>query len=299
MSTTDVSGIAALVAARFPTKTNAQLRACLQTGVDDLGTAGRDIYFGYGRVNALKAVQCGGSGTVQGYVRNATNNVAIAGATVLLVGTARTVTTDANGFYQMTSVPAGARSFTASKTGFISLTQGVTVPSGGAVNRDFSLSPAMAAGQWRIVLTWNANPSDLDSHLWLPAGSPSYHIAYFSRGSSTAWPWARLDVDDVTGYGPETVTIYQNYAGTYRYGVHWYSGSGTWSTSGAVVRFYRGATLWATRTVPASTSAYRWWYLVNFNAQNGAMTWVNLIQSGTPAPYSVKMDAASATSKPK
>lgn len=51
-----VSGVAALVWTRYPTWSNAQVRQRLQQTAIDLGAAGRDQYFGYGRVDALRAV---------------------------------------------------------------------------------------------------------------------------------------------------------------------------------------------------------------------------------------------------
>lgn len=53
MATPHVAGVAAVIARRGGTP--AQWRAKLQTSVDDLGTAGRDTVFGFGRVNLAKA----------------------------------------------------------------------------------------------------------------------------------------------------------------------------------------------------------------------------------------------------
>ena len=52
-----VAGVAALVLSVNPNLTPAQLTTILQTSADDLGTVGLDQQFGYGRVNAAKAVQ--------------------------------------------------------------------------------------------------------------------------------------------------------------------------------------------------------------------------------------------------
>ncbi len=54
-----VSGVAALLLAQNGGRTNAELRTLLESTADDLGAAGRDVYFGYGRVNAARAL--GGS----------------------------------------------------------------------------------------------------------------------------------------------------------------------------------------------------------------------------------------------
>lgn len=52
-----VSGAAALIVALRPELSNTQIVNALLQGADDLGTAGRDDFYGYGRVNAYKALQ--------------------------------------------------------------------------------------------------------------------------------------------------------------------------------------------------------------------------------------------------
>ncbi len=79
-----------------------------------------------------------------------------------------------------------------------------------------------------FTLTWGENPRDLDSHLWTPSGA---HIAYYNKVEDGA----ALDYDDVTSYGPEHISINTMHDGDYYYAVHWYSGTGTWGTSGATV----------------------------------------------------------------
>lgn len=53
MATPNVAGVVALIWAAHPTWTNAQVRAALENGADNIGQA---IYFGRGRVNAARAV---------------------------------------------------------------------------------------------------------------------------------------------------------------------------------------------------------------------------------------------------
>ena len=55
-STPVTSGVLALMASVNPSLTNAQLVDVLLKNCDDLGTSGADIYYGNGRVNALRAV---------------------------------------------------------------------------------------------------------------------------------------------------------------------------------------------------------------------------------------------------
>lgn len=73
------------------------------------------------------------------------------------------------------------------------------------------------------MLTWSETPDDLDSHL---TGPGALHVYYpsASRGSLTVFPYAKLDTDDVDGFGPEIVTITRMQEGTYRFSVHNYSG---------------------------------------------------------------------------
>ena len=56
MACPHVAGLAALVKGYNTSMTNSQIRDKLHTAVDDLGTPGKDIYFGYGRINAQKAL---------------------------------------------------------------------------------------------------------------------------------------------------------------------------------------------------------------------------------------------------
>ena len=56
MATPHVSGVAALIAAKNPTWSASQIRAKLDTAVDDKGAPGRDPQFGFGRVNLVKAM---------------------------------------------------------------------------------------------------------------------------------------------------------------------------------------------------------------------------------------------------
>ncbi|MBI4731940.1 MAG: S8 family serine peptidase [Chloroflexi bacterium] len=64
MSTPHVSAVAALVWSAMPTATNADIRNALTVTAEDLGAPGRDVYYGYGLVQAKAALDylTGGSG---------------------------------------------------------------------------------------------------------------------------------------------------------------------------------------------------------------------------------------------
>ncbi len=60
MSTPHVAGLAAVVWSVCPEMTNADLRGVLQSTAKDLGAPGWDQYYGYGRIDAEKAVEAAG-----------------------------------------------------------------------------------------------------------------------------------------------------------------------------------------------------------------------------------------------
>lgn len=126
----------------------------------------------------------------------------------------------------------------------------------------------------RIVLTWGANPSDLDSHLFLPNGN---NIAYYSK----VVDGGNLDIDDTSSYGPETVTIDSLKQGTYKYYVADYSNSSyerytstDMSQSNARVDVYDKTGLISTFIVPSYREGVIWHV---FNIANGKIVPVQRI----------------------
>lgn len=225
------------------------------------------------------------TGAITGRVVNAVNGQGIAGAQVCVVSGNLCATTNSSGSYTILNAPAGAQNVRATATGFVTDQQNVTVPAGGTVTVNFALSPVLAQGEMRVVLTWGIAPRDLDSHLWLPA-SRSFHVYYANKGNCNAHPYACLDVDDVTSYGPETVTLRQRYAGKYVYAIYNYSGESAITGSGARVQVYGANGLVADFRVPTSGSG-RWWYVFDLDGATGALTPRNYITSTSPGPYSM------------
>lgn len=62
MATPHVSAVAALVWSAKPTATNVEIRNALTSTAQDLGTAGRDVYYGFGLVQAKAAIDSLGGG---------------------------------------------------------------------------------------------------------------------------------------------------------------------------------------------------------------------------------------------
>lgn len=120
-----------------------------------------------------------------------------------------------------------------------------------------SLTTPLPDDQWRAVLTWGQSPRDEDSHL--EASNPDYHVYFSNReahdhGEKIAW----LDVDNTTGYGPETITFKVLPHSRYSYYVHNYSGEAPLGTSGAQVALYQGNTLLKIYSIPTWWSGQDW-----------------------------------------
>jgi hypothetical protein len=206
-----------------------------------------------------------GSGSLGGVVRDATTNLPIAGASVELragvnaqagaplVGTI----SDSLGFYAFSTVPPGTYTISAAAGGYVTgLRTSVALSGGQAFSEDVVLSP-VGGSVARIVLTWGANPTDLDAHFTGPTSTAGtrFHVYYSDQGNATAEPFATLDVDETDGFGPETITLVQQRNGVYRYSVHDYSNSdlnpsSALAASGARVDLYLGGALVHTWFVP-------------------------------------------------
>lgn len=260
----------------------------------------------------------GGTSTLTGMVSDAINGEAIQGATVSVAGL--TAITDSQGNYTINNVPAGelianfnanqtagmaaltvdftdqstenSNEVMCSKTGYSTYSNSqVIIPIGGSLTLNISLSPTLLSGSMRFVLNWSASPEDLDSHLNTPAiEGQAYHIYYNDEGSETSAPYALLDYDITTGYGPETMTIYQMFIGTYQYYIYNYSDSPEITTSQAVVQIYNESGLIRTLQVPTNGTGL-YWYICDIDGSNGAISIKNVIQENAPGSFKQEFPA--------
>jgi hypothetical protein len=185
------------------------------------------------------------------------------------IGLASSVT-DAAGNFTVAMKKSATAAFTGSK-GADLLTNTVSKSSSTAnFSSTTCLILAPIANSIKIKLTWGQNPNDLDSYLFTPRGD---RINFSNRGSLSAAPFANLDVDDTSSYGPEIVTINRLMVGTYNYGIHLYSGAGTITTSPTQVEVNIGGNI-RIFTPPAGEQSF-YPYLAMFNltvASNCAVT---------------------------
>jgi hypothetical protein len=234
-----------------------------------------------------------GVGTVSGRVINALSGGGVSGMTVHLReglnsttgAVVASTTSGSGGSYLIGNLEAGNYTAEVGGSGYLTSYFGI-VCIGGQVtpNQDVVVTPILPADQIRIVLTWGASPRDLDSHTWgpLPGGS-RFHMYWWYAQSNNGSPWpayVKLDLDDITSYGPETTTLLQQIPGVYRYSVHDYTNrlsgySTALSSSGALVRVYGDEGLIASFPVPTGQQGTLWNV---FEIEGGNMTPLNTFQ---------------------
>lgn len=147
------------------------------------------------------------------------------------------------------------------KPGFITSNIKFEVEATTLIFNRHSISPILPIGSIRIVLDWGADPRDLDAHF---VKEGEYHISYRNMGVSNDGV-AKLDRDDVTSFGPETITansIDDN--GEYLYYIHDYtnrndSESSELSSSAASIKIFGGDNeLLKIYTVPQDLQGTEW-----------------------------------------
>lgn len=230
-------------------------------------------------------------GYVEGTVLDATTGEGIEDATVT-VGTQSDVTSSLGG-YSIDDVPSKTNvTAQATADGYIAMSTTINLDERETRDVDFQLVPETGADVARIVLTWDAQPRDLDSHIWAPTygGESYYHIYYSNRGTLEAAPWVKLDLDDTDGYGPETMTIAPNYdqwhSWCFDYVVYEFAGDGLLTDSNATVRVYISDELVDTIHVPMGNCGENWyWYVGRVAIDTGEWTRVNTMSATSPITY--------------
>ncbi|MBB5102108.1 carboxypeptidase-like regulatory domain-containing protein [Streptomyces spectabilis] len=180
--------------------------------------------------------------------------------------------------------PAGAATVRASTTGYLPSSVPATVPASGTVtvtvrlHRDESVQTPMA---YVLQLDRGPLPRDLDLHCSGPTGGEGRFHCLFNDARPV--PFARLDVDERGGAGPERITITPVAGafvpGEYRCWIDNFSGEQTLAHSGASLSLLSvdAASLptsrgrWAVADVPGEPG--RLWYVLRFTLdERGGLT---------------------------
>jgi hypothetical protein len=179
------------------------------------------------------------------------------------------VTTDADGVAVFPIPPDGSYRFRVAKNGFMALEDSFTVVFGSLFFYKYSIPPAAPLGHIKIVLDWEKDPADLDSHL---IKERHYHISFHDMKKAQDGT-AQLDRDDTNGYGPETITITAlDNSAVYRFYVHDYTNrhqnnSARLAASRAAVRVYNNNRLVKTFTVDTGRRGVIWEVFAIVNGQ--------------------------------
>jgi uncharacterized protein YfaP (DUF2135 family) len=126
----------------------------------------------------------------------------------------------------------------------------------------YSISPGFSGKDFRIVLEWGERPADLDIHFVKTGGSGGYHISFLNMHTAEDGN-AVLDRDDMSGYGPETITIGRILPdAVYTCYIHDYSNRNNTASNqmakGAVLRVYSQNKLMYTFRIPADGIGTKW-----------------------------------------
>ncbi|RLD24239.1 MAG: hypothetical protein DRI54_06345, partial [Bacteroidetes bacterium] len=178
------------------------------------------------------------------------------------------VITDESGNFNISEGPTGGFTGLIEAEGYFTR----KVEDVGFVDGDNDLDPQTLVqqpneGEMRIILTWGEVPYDLDSHLSGPSPTGRFHVYY---SDPTYGDTVNLDVDDVSSYGPETITISSFVNGMYRYSIHNYSeqsitGGEEIYQSPAIVEVYDYTSLIKSYTAPPFTGNGNTWRVFELN----------------------------------
>jgi hypothetical protein len=187
-------------------------------------------FLSFSECNKNPAVATSTTGTILGRVTNATGDTLIAGATVVTTPPSSTMNSDAQGKYAITGVSPGEYAVEASKSGYKSCIENITVTAGQTTTADLDLggnnppgiptlvSPSIGStGQPTIItLRWSCTDLDGDTlvyDVYLGKTAPSMSIVSaaqkatcLTRGGlekSSAYYWKIVAKDNREG----TLTI--------------------------------------------------------------------------------------------
>lgn len=212
---------------------------------------------------------------ITGSIVNATNTAPVANAQVRFFQDGTLLLEEAVAAQFELALSAGTYLMTVNAEGYVEWSRPVTVTAEQPLAVQVSLSPVlnMENEVARIVLSWGATPSDLDSHL---LGADQFHL-YFSNKNIGG---AQLDVDDTSAFGPETITVRTWTADRYRYYVKDYSNGGNplstaLANSNAVIQLYLGENAVQVFQVPQTAGVI--WHVFDFYPETGEVIVVNQV----------------------
>lgn len=213
--------------------------------------------------------------------------------------------TNANGEYKyekpiifghVVGLAAGGYTVTASKEGYNTKSFNITVLPDVQNNlqpeEPLSRHIQVESGSYRIVLTWGANPRDLDSHVVGQLNSGNNFHVYFRHknqmdGSNIV---CNLDRDDTRGNGTETIVLNPQNDRPYYYYIYKYAGTSDIAHSGAHIDVYDSNGLIDSFNAPTDQGSGRYWNV--FAIVDGQMIIQNTINDSTNISYAGVSDVS-------
>jgi hypothetical protein len=220
---------------------------------------------------------------VAGVTKDARDGSALDGVTVTIGDKSAS---SVGGIFAIDAVAPGTYDVKYVLDGFISVTRGVQVTTdiaqGGEM--DLSMSPVLAGDQWRAVVKWGADPTDLDSY----ASWSSHKVCWYGKDAEGQGITSKLEHDDTTGYGPETVYISGVGSCTgsaehcdIKYQINDYRATGTMREKGAHVTLYHGDGVAGEWEIGAGDHKCNevveeegnWWHVFTISGKDNALVW--------------------------
>ena len=153
---------------------------------------------------------------------------------------------------------------------------------------DFTLGNCLVLSEalTKITLNWGLNPEDLDSHLFIEdTDNNKSHVYFGNKAVTLNNALLYLDVDDVTSYGPEVISIPEfPVAGKYKYYVHNYSETPEVEPASTRVEvIYNNQQFLFT---PPLSGITLWWHVADFDKlADGTITMTSVNQWATAPSY--------------
>ena len=222
--------------------------------------------------------------TIRGYVKDGTTGLLIPDATlqakniqILFAGSSNFAATLVGGSIYEVSFPPGNYKRTVTMTGYSgsndALSYQASDSESDAINTIYMVQAV--TGGWRVVLTWGPEVKDMDSYCITPDGT---RINY--KKKTTTDGTVVLDLDNRTGFGPETLTLKGIQTGLYKYYVDDYTKEVPIMKSEAKVTLYQGSNQVAVFQVPTGDSAWMDWHVFDIDAAKNTFTTVNQVTNG-------------------
>ena len=151
---------------------------------------------------------------------------------------------------------------------------------------------AVSGDGLRVEVFWDSARTDMDTHVlnptspgWFDMANDCFYANCITGRGGLRWGAAttdddpRLDIDDTDGFGPENINVLRPQAGTYRVGVHAFSGSGR-----VTVRIYCDESATEPRQTfgPITVSDRNVWTVADVTVGPAGCSIANLATGGRP-----------------